>query len=260
MGFHRWERHDAIFPQARLSAQNALKIDSALAEAHEALGWVAWLYELKWDDAESHFKRAIEIDRNSAHARQAYALSLTARGRFDEAIAQFQRAAELDSDVAGFNDQAVILYCARRFDEAARAAQLTLEMKPDYAPARVMLGMCAEAQGQYAEAIPHLERAAGMAGRESNVLGRLAYAYARSGRRAEARKLVHEMAAKPSTFQIHLAHAYAGLDDRVRLFEALEKAREQSETELLFCAVEPLFDGLHGDSRFKALLVKLGLR
>jgi TolB-like protein/DNA-binding winged helix-turn-helix (wHTH) protein len=54
------------FPKAKAAATKALELDESLAEAHTALGWVEWGYDWDWSSAEREFKRAIELDPDSA--------------------------------------------------------------------------------------------------------------------------------------------------------------------------------------------------
>jgi serine/threonine-protein kinase len=77
-----------LLPKAKLMAQKAVEIDDALAEAHSALGSVTFFYDWNWNEAESEFKRALQLDPNSSDTHQLYALLLTGVGRQTEAVAE----------------------------------------------------------------------------------------------------------------------------------------------------------------------------
>ena len=74
----------------------ALELDDTLAEAHAALGICELFCDWDWPSAEREFKRAIELNPNSALSHQRYSEWLLTRARFDESIAEAQRAQELD--------------------------------------------------------------------------------------------------------------------------------------------------------------------
>src|SRR5206468_7769599 len=71
-------------PLAKAAAVKALKIDSMLAEGHEALAHVKMLYDWDWEGAEAEFKRAMELNPNYATAHQRYAIQLSVVGRLEE--------------------------------------------------------------------------------------------------------------------------------------------------------------------------------
>ena len=60
------------------------------------MGNVDTMYDFDWAGAEREYKRAIEINPNYAPAHENYAWLLTAVGRLTEAVAESQRAEELD--------------------------------------------------------------------------------------------------------------------------------------------------------------------
>ncbi|MEJ2722993.1 MAG: tetratricopeptide repeat protein, partial [bacterium] len=93
---------------AREMAQKALAIDEGLAQAHASLAAVSYEHDWDWEQAEIHFKRAIELNPNYATAHQWYAEFLTSLGRYGEAVREIRTAQALDplsliiGTVAGF--------------------------------------------------------------------------------------------------------------------------------------------------------------
>ena len=65
----------------------ALELDDTLAEAHAALAY-ATLFDWDWVGAEREFKRAIELNPNSAVSHGRYRDFLEIRLRFDEAMTE----------------------------------------------------------------------------------------------------------------------------------------------------------------------------
>src|SRR6185369_8236835 len=85
-----------VLPRARAALARALQLDDALAEAHASNAYIRAYYEWDWRAAEQEFRRALELQPNYADAYFSYGRFLASRRRFDEAIAQVERAVELD--------------------------------------------------------------------------------------------------------------------------------------------------------------------
>ena len=89
----------------------------------------------------------------------------------------------------------------------------------------------------------------------------LAYAYAVSGRKEEAREILTSL--KNPSGQVfsnapEIALAYAGLGDRDKSLTWLEEAYSQRFNPGVM--LRPGFDSLRSDPRFESLLLRVGLR
>ena len=93
------------YPRARDAAATALRLDEGLAEPHAVLARVKFNYEWDWAGAEREFTRALQINPNSATARQWYSAGLAAQRRLDEALREARLARESDplSAIARWN-------------------------------------------------------------------------------------------------------------------------------------------------------------
>jgi tetratricopeptide (TPR) repeat protein len=106
------------FPRAIAAAQKAVALDDSLAEAHRALAF-AEMYGV-WDfaGAEAEFRRAIALDPKDPQARRWFANALSVGGRFPEALAQMDKAQELDpTSHATLADKGWMLYNANQARE-----------------------------------------------------------------------------------------------------------------------------------------------
>jgi tetratricopeptide (TPR) repeat protein len=247
---------------AKRAAAKGLGIDETLAEAHTSLAH-AHLHEFNWPRAEAEFKRAIELNPNYPAAHFYYANYLVARERFDEAIAEAQRAQALDpvSLPAGSNT-ASVLYHARLYDLAIEQSLKVLDMDRNFARAHEDLGQAYEQKGKYEQAIRAFRKAVANTGRSPRYLMSLAYAYAVSGNRKEASKLFEELrkiAGKKYVSAYAFATVCVGLGDKDGAFAWLRKACEEYSGALPFLKVNPRFVGLRSDSRFHDLLRRVGL-
>ena len=154
-------------------------------------------------------------------------------------------------------------FYAGRVEEAVSACQKALELAPGYWDASVVLTRVYVAKGKYTQAIVELQKALTLNPREPFVLGALAHAYARAGRREEALKLVGELKRiETERGQIPLfaiVWAYAGLGDKEQAFAWLEKGYQERRDRMVQLNVDPLLEPLRSDPRFHDLVRRMGL-
>lgn len=251
------------YPKAKAAVKKALEIDETLSEAHANLGAVAMFYDFDWAAAERDYKRAIELNPNHPTGYELYSYLLCATGRLDEGIKMAKRSLEVDPlSVLLSGDTGQAYYLARRYDEAIKQYQKTLEMDHNDAFANMALGMVYEQKRMYDEAIAGYQKAINVSERTSNILGVLGHAYAASGRKGEALKILDElkeMSKQKYVSPYDLAVLYTGLGEKDRAIEQLNKAYEERAGWIINLKVEPLFDPLRSDPRFADLLHRMGL-
>jgi tetratricopeptide (TPR) repeat protein len=140
-------------PQARAAALKALQIDDSLAEAHTSLAVIAQDYDWDWQMAEKEYRRAIELNANYATAHHWYAEYLAYQGRFHEALAESERARELDPlSLIIAADNGAIFYFSRQYDRAIERFRAVLDMDPGFARAHLVILAYAQ-KGQFAAAL-----------------------------------------------------------------------------------------------------------
>jgi serine/threonine-protein kinase len=241
-------------PKARQAAMNALKIDDQLAEAHTLLAVVLALYDYDLSGGEREFKRAIELNPNSALAHQWYGHYLASLARADEALKEIRRAQELDPLSLVINTELGIpFYITRQYDQAIEQFKKVLEMDPNMEFARFFLGWAYAQKGMYEEAIAMLSKP------ESDhpfVLGTLAQNYALSGRKSEALKLIdrlNEQTKHRYVAAYSVAPIYLALGNKGQALQWLEKSYENREDGFIWINTDPAWDGLRSDPRFQEL-------
>jgi TolB-like protein/DNA-binding winged helix-turn-helix (wHTH) protein/Tfp pilus assembly protein PilF len=251
-------------PLAKAASMKALQLDDTLVEAHTSLARVLFVYEWDWPAAEKEFKRAIELNSRYAPAHQWYGGYLTATGRFREADAEKKRALELEplSLVINF-EVGLASYFSRNYNQAIDQFQKTLELDSNFPPPHTFLAAAYEQKGMLKEATTAFQKAITITqgpARTQATAG-LGYVYAVSGRKAEARKILAELQSLsehryvPAT---DTALIYAGLGDKDKAFAWLDKAYEEHSFSLSNLKVEPRFDPLRSDPRFADLLRSIG--
>ena len=250
-------------PKARTAAVKALELDDRLPEAHCALALVLENYDFDWNTAEKEFRRAIELNPNYATAHQWYAELLMWRGRFDEALRESEAARKLDPlSLIIATDQGALFYFSRQYDRSIEQLNGVLEMDPVFPRAHMVISAYVE-EGRYAEALAKLDawkRETGW-GLGTSSWAR-AYIYGRAGQKQKARAELNKLEAdnwKHPTDPTSMAFANLGVGDNQAALDWLEKAYAQRSNALTSLKVEPGFDPLRGDPRFKELLQRVGL-
>ena len=222
-----------------------------------------YVFDWDWPGAETHFRRAIELDPNYVTAHHWYGLYLAVMGRFDEGINQAQRALELDPSSLIINTDLGLIFCyARQPDRAIEQLMKTLEREPNFVVARWRLARAYAQKAMYQEAISELAKAIAVAGRKPYYLSLMGYVNALAGKRDEALRILDELRGLPQSQEnlpALIATVYVGLGDRDQAFAWLDKAYKERFAALIALKVEPMFDNLRSDRRFQDLERRVGL-
>jgi TolB-like protein/Flp pilus assembly protein TadD len=248
-------------PRARAAAERALEIDEDLCEAHTSLGNV--LYGL-WDlaGAEIALRRAIELNPNYPTAHNRYAQVLTSLMRFDQALVEIGRAQQLDPLSAIINTAVGAPYFyARQYDRAIQQYRKVFELDPDFVPALFSLGSALSQQGMFEESLGTARRVVELTGNHPLMSAHLANMYAAAGRRDEALAEIDSLVSggRREVLPYALSLVYARLGDRDWAMSLLDEAYRERSTHLHDLMIDPEFDLLRSDPRFKDLLRQVGL-
>jgi eukaryotic-like serine/threonine-protein kinase len=256
------------FDAARDAALRALSIDRNCAEAHTSLAFVKMFHDWDWTGAEQEYLRALQLKPGYATAHHWYGEYLLAAGRFDEGIAEANRAQE--SDPLGLIIHAyrgLAFYFARRFDESIAICHRALEMEQSFIPTHLWLGLAwlglANQQcGQLEDAVEVLQEAASFPNAGQFLLGFLGHAQGRAGRREDAQgtlEELHRLAGNTYVSPFSVALVLLGLGEREESLSWLEKASQERTCWLVWLGVDPMFDSLRDEPRFQAILAQMGL-
>jgi TolB-like protein/Flp pilus assembly protein TadD len=249
---------------AKTAALKAIELDNALAEPHASLAFIAETHEWDWATAEREYKRALELNPGDAQAHNWYAGYLTYTGRFDDGTSEARRARDLDPLSLPINNAlAGRLLAGGHYDEALQQVQETLELDGHFAPAHQSLGWVYLHTGRQDEAIREFQNALKLSGTDDTDLQLdLGFAYAVSGKRDEARRILarmeklHEQGIVPSG---SVAILHGALGESNEAFAWLEKAYEERDPQLTYIKAGRRFEPLRKDPRFKQLVRRVGL-
>jgi tetratricopeptide (TPR) repeat protein len=249
-------------PKAKAYAERALSLDSQLAEAHATLGSIAD-YLWQWTQSENEFKLAIDSNPNYPTAYHWYSILLRNLGRYDESAAMIRRAQELDPLSSVINVNVSRVYQVQNNHQASIDNCLKLiELDPNFGPAHEYLALSYLTQGRNAEAIAASSKGVELSNRSAIALGDLGYVYARTGRSAEALPVIKELEdkyAQKEASGMHIAAVYAGLGDKDKAFEWLEKDFQSRNGGLIEIRWQLQFESLRDDARFKDLVRRVGV-
>jgi TolB-like protein/lipoprotein NlpI len=251
------------FPKAEAAARKAIELDPTLAEAHVPLGYSQLVYERNLPEARKEFERALQLRPGYATAHQFYGYYLTAIGKPDEAIAERNRALELDS-ISPLLHSALgeAYYHARRFEVSIEQNKEALELDPSYAIALVNIGRAYEQMGMHPEARAAFQKILTAAPEDPAILSLMGHEYAVSGDKVDAKKILDkltEISTRKYVPAVYFAVIYTGLNKKDDAFRWLDKAYEERCEYLVYLGSEPLADPLRSDPRFARLLSRLGL-
>ncbi|MDX1673357.1 MAG: BTAD domain-containing putative transcriptional regulator [Longimicrobiales bacterium] len=256
---------DSAYPRARRAVERALGIAPRLHEGWAALAQVLYVYDRDWEAADSAYREAIRLYPRNAQTHHRYSLYLVAMGRRSEAMAEAQRALELDSLSAVMNAAvARHHYFQRKYDRALEAWTKAHDLDPGYFHAYLGRGLSFMALERPQEAAAAFRQGLELAGGAHPLSMALlhcalaetgdAMAPARAletlaGLRNQGRYVPHEYDAI-----LHIAHGAMN-----EAMDALEAAFEDNSSGAVFLNVHPLVDPLRGNPRFQALVERVGL-
>ena len=248
------------FRKAKAAARKALQIEPNLGEAYASLAHVR-LHDWDWVGLDQEFERALELNPGHAIAHYWYAEYLMAVGRSEESVARVQQAQRLDPVNSVLNAcVAMILYLARRFDEAGKHLDHALEIDPNHFLLHFRRGFVYQQQGMLKEAVRSMEAAISLSGSSAEALTGLAQSLAAAGNRSRAQKILDKLTSEDKQRYVspyHLARAYASMNDSAETFDWLERAYNEHNPDLIELRMEPSFDSVHSDQRFSDLLKQI---
>ncbi|HEY3026975.1 MAG TPA: winged helix-turn-helix domain-containing protein [Pyrinomonadaceae bacterium] len=259
-------KRDALYEKARTTAMKALELDEALAEAHTSLGWVRRVHDWDWNGAEREFKRAIELNPNYANARQWYSFLLITLGRADEALDEMQAARQIDP----LSRRILVNYLAlrtfrREYNETLPIVQQIVNLEEDKADDMRLLSIDFLMRGDYAKVIEIGNEVSAKDGGKrisEYMTANLAVAYARTGQEAKSKELLAYLESRAKTNSeaaFRLAMALSDLGHREEAIRLLEGCLQAHEDRMVWIKVEPRFDPLRNDERFRTLLRTMNL-
>ena len=274
LGYSGYIRPKDAYAIGLTHAQRAVEIDGTLAEAHAVLAEYHKQLDYNWPAAEREMAKALELDPTSPFVRFCHALViLMPLNRMDEAVAELERALELDPlAVLTRTWLGVMWLLARDYDRAIDGARALHELEPSSCWPPFIIGIAhrqkyfeACARGEQhpdwaEEAIAGHLRAVELAPGLDHILGWLGLALGVCGREAEARAVLEQLRrSERYVLPTSIAHIHFGLGEIDAAFEWFDRAVEERDQMMMPIMSYAHFDPIRNDPRFAALLHKMKL-
>lgn len=255
------------WPKMEMAIVKAMELDDDLAEVHNGLAALKWIYRRDWVGAEQELKRALELNPNFAEAHNVYGIYLAGKGQLDEAIGECRQALALDPLSLRFNRfLGNWFYFARRYDDAIQQYHQALELDPNNAAVHEDLGDAYEQRGMYPEAVAAWRQGLNLAG-DKELAAILDSIYDEEGFpgvvRRMARTKLERLSGKSERGEyvpaIFHARTQLRLGNEEEALRWLEKAGEERNAYSLLIKSDPFYDSLRVDPRFVAILRGINL-
>ena len=244
--------------RARAAMRKALSLDPNQPTALRVKADSA-LYDWDWAGAKEIYEGALEAFPSHSGIRVSHAHVLAIHGRFEDARKEILRAYRLDPQAfeTGMHVGA-IHHATRDYDAAGKYARRQEKAFPG--SGLLTLAEVAILREQYDEAASFCRQ--GPPGRDWPIVC-LVYAYGLKGDRVAAvgalDQLERRAASNKHVSPLGWAISYIGLGDKDKALEWLEQAYEERDPSLIHLGLDPKFDPLRSEPRFRALVEKMNL-
>ncbi len=240
-----------LLPYVRATTQRALALDPDLAQAYATSAYVKWTFDWDYEGAELDFLKAIELRPNEPVAHDWYAQLLATERRWDEALAEADRALALDPLSPAVHMTRGLVLLNLRLDEATAELRRSLDLAPDLHAAAYVLAGCLAMQGEYEEAAEMFDRFSGLTRADPAVY----HAYLDALRDPRRRPAAVRALESDNFFgPMQGAELMAHLGEVDAALAALEGAVRTRSPYLPWVNAMPQFEALRSEPRFQAIL------
>ncbi len=251
-----------VMGKAEEAARKAIDLDGSLSDARKARAALYLFDTWEWQSAEAESRRALELDPNNSEAHHLYSYVLFVTQRPEQALQEQKRATSLDYSLRPWALGRAYIHL-RRFDDAIKELRLLAEGQSNKSWVRYQLSQAYWLKGMYKESEQELESALRL-GSDPKMADAYHRAFARNGEKGAAQVGVDELKARArqkyvSPWEMAYECALLGNDDKEETLKFLEAAYQERSPWIVFLQNEPVFDFLHSDPRYRALVNKIGL-
>ena len=250
-------------PKSKQLAEKAMSINPNMGSAYTAIAFVQHQYDYEWEDAESNFKKGIELNPNNATGYHWHAISLLQTGQIERVYPAISKARELDpQSMIIKNDFATLCWLTEIEAYEREAKQLVneaLKIDPYFHPA-LRLKFFNFDNHDLGEGIKLFQRAREIYPNQPQMLLSLFELNWKIGNKQKALEYVVELLDKhkDTINRSLIAEFYfemGKLEDGLRWLEKSAEIREP--TLLRFANDGPRFKYLQKEPRFRELFKKI---
>jgi serine/threonine-protein kinase len=251
------EKQKDAWSKAASDGERAVAIAPRLAEAHAALGWARFFAEWRFNEGLAELRRAQQLAPWNPATNDLLAPVVVYLGQFEEAQKLARQAIERDPlAYQARQSLARLLFVQGKLGEAEAAARKAVELQPTAAGSHRWQVFVAIERGDGEAAL----REAELEPNERYQRFELALAHYARGDRPAADAVLAELIDKDRNVMAYqVAEVYAWRGETDNAFEWLQISVDNHDTGLLSLLIDPLMHSLRQDSRYNALLAKVGL-
>jgi TolB-like protein/Flp pilus assembly protein TadD len=250
-----------FYLKSEAAARKAIELDGTSSQAHATFAWSLIYYHHDWEAAQQSLLRAVELNPSNSYARMLYAKYMAALGRFNEAREQAERARQTDPvSLAANVVEAQVLFYGRQYDAALGQLAKMLEMDRNFPPTYWTLAHVYEAMGKEDEACQNMLKTFDLGSGHVPWFTELENVRVRSGWRAAWEQWIRGTLDPQSPGYLqpyYLVEPYVDLGRDEEAITWLGKAAELHDVEIVFIKVDPRFDRLRANPRFRDIVRSL---
>ncbi len=264
LSFYSPMHPEEAFPAARELVQKALEIDNTIAEAHIASAFIKVYYDWDWEGGEKAFKRAIALDPDNISAHHLYAYFLVLLTRYDEAMAEIQKAHKLDPlNLITNRTLGDFYYHMKQYDKAEEQLIRTLEMDSTFTFTHAYLGLVYLQKTSCQKALDEIQKEINLdLGNDIMLSAWKGYVCGVCGYKEEGFKILNDLLERSENEYIpptSLAWIYLALGESEKGLDWLYKAYDERDPWLTEIKSNHFFASIHQDPRYIVLLRKMKL-
>jgi serine/threonine-protein kinase len=247
-----------MYALAKQYAEKAIDIDDQLSQAYAVFAGVEEFLNFNWQESERLFKRAIELNPNNSTAHQWYAEFLSYQGRQEEALTECDKALAIDplSLIIG-QEKAAVLLQAKRYNEAIEQCRRTLDLDKEFRSVHMIAAYCYFAMARYPEYVAELRETIAINENGRRYADEAGKVFRKTGIKGLQRWMIEsidEGSNQPYNNPYYKAQLYALLGDKDKSIEWMKKAVELRSAGVVGWRIDPSFDSIRDDPRFRALI------
>lgn len=250
---------EETIPDAKVALENALKLDSLSSSVLAVSGKLSFL-DWNWEESKMSFEAAIKADPKNLDARHWYSLWLSAMGRSDEAMIQSDTIMTMDPGGDYLIGRGSLLYFEHRFEELKQLMITTIEAEPTVPWGYDWLGMAYNGLDEHEDAIKTYYKAFELSDGTVEVGAGLGHALGLAGEYDLAKEMAdyYAVAAKDHYLpQVQRAFVHLGISEYDEAIELLEEAYKERSWFIIFMQIEPWYDPIRNDQRFKDIMDRM---
>lgn len=246
--------------RAKAAALQAITLDDRLADAYGRLGNIFLRREWKFAEAERYLQRSVMLEPGYSPITRWYSEAARLREKYQDARTELQNGLLANPNSEMIETELGMLdFQLDMLDAAEAHMRRALAGHPNYRPAHLLAGLLHERAGRFAEAEKELISCSNESEYGRLCLAALGHVYGAEGKRQEATNVAHQLEGLASRYMSLAAVTYLGMDDRERALDAVEQAYAERDKFLPLVKIDPRFRPLRFETRFRAILDRLGL-